>query len=250
MTDKATTTPTGTVAAILTAGQTLTREQAEALTGKLKGVFTDATLDMIATAYVGKVWKPLDFPTWEAWCDAHLGVRLRLMKSQQDAVVKRLTEAGASSRALAAVLGISQSSASREQRKAKGETVTPNKPKGESSDSAKVEPTNAGSPGSGEPVKAEIVKPQAPGVLDMLAMLGTLDVANYPMPERHSDVEALRKSLDLVIGKLTVLRDRAEADAGSPLDAVVKALRPAVKATTRTRKAPAKAGRKVEVSAV
>lgn len=247
MTDKATTTPTGTVAAILTAGQTLTREQAEALTGKLKGVFTDATLDMIATAYVGKVWKPLDFPTWEAWCDAHLGVRLRLMKPQQDAVVKRLTEAGASSRALAAVLGISQSSASREQRKAKGETVTPSRPKSESSDSAKVEPVSAVQAATGESVMAA---KQEPGVLDLLSMLGTLDVANLPMPERHSDVEALRRSLDLVIGKLTVLRDRAEADAGRPVDRVVAALRPAVKAATRTRRAPAKAGRKVEVTAV
>src|SRR5262249_55500610 len=100
-------TPTETVSAILSGGQALTREQAEALTSKLKGVFSDATLDMIVTAYVGKVWKPLELPSWESWCDENLGVRLRLMKAQQDAVVKRLTEAGASSRAIAAVLGVS-----------------------------------------------------------------------------------------------------------------------------------------------
>lgn len=243
MNAKTTETPAEAVSAILSAGAMLSREQAEALTAKLIGVFTDSTLDMITTAYVGKVWKPLNFATWEAWCDAHLGVRLRLMKPQQDLVVKRLTEAGASSRAIAAVLGVSAATAFRAQRKAQGNPVVAPKAKSASNEAAEATET---------PSTAGTAEAQAEALLYLLGNLASLDVQRVALPELFPGVVALDKVLDEAALKLAALKSRVAAEVQVQKRRSipeVAAHNSAIRKATAPKKAPTKAAAKALVTA-
>jgi hypothetical protein len=71
--------------------------------------------DRIATAYVGRAWIALGYPSWDALCEAEFdGARLRIPREQRSGQVQSLAAAGLSTRAIASALGVSKDTAARD----------------------------------------------------------------------------------------------------------------------------------------
>jgi len=71
--------------------------------------------DLVARAYAGRVWEPLGYPSWDAYCRAEFAAaRLRLPAEERQEVVGSLREAGMSARAIASATGASKSQISRD----------------------------------------------------------------------------------------------------------------------------------------
>lgn len=86
---------------------TLTAAGARALTERLRGALVVAH-DLLATAYTGRAWEALGYPTWATYCQHELVLErsLRLPRDQRRDVVARLADAGMPKRAIAASLGV------------------------------------------------------------------------------------------------------------------------------------------------
>lgn len=64
----------------------------------------------IIDAYRGRVWIPLGYASWDAWCDGELsGARPALPREERREVVADLSEAGLSQRSISAAIGASRS---------------------------------------------------------------------------------------------------------------------------------------------
>src|SRR5271165_4834479 len=84
----------------------LTRDQALAITTKIQ--FASAVLwDLLVTAYHGRAWSALGYPSWDAYCSSEFkNTRIRLPREERAEVVCSLRESGLSIRAIASGVGI------------------------------------------------------------------------------------------------------------------------------------------------
>lgn len=90
-----------------------TADEARALTDRIK-VAVEGTWQMIREAYVSRAWAALGYDTWDAYCAAEFGTsRLALPREERREVVASLAESGLSTRAIASVTGVNQSTISR-----------------------------------------------------------------------------------------------------------------------------------------
>jgi protein gp37 len=86
-----------------------TADQARALTDRIK-VAVEGTWQMIREAYTSRAWAALGYDTWDAYCAAEFGTsRLALPREERREVVASLAESGLSTRAIASVTGVDQS---------------------------------------------------------------------------------------------------------------------------------------------
>lgn len=84
----------------------LTEHGARAITAQLVGVLDDLT-ELLDRARRGRVWVPLRYPSWEAYCAAELAGHLpRLSVDERRATVTELYARGHSKRAIAAGLDV------------------------------------------------------------------------------------------------------------------------------------------------
>ena len=81
----------------------LTLEEAEELTYEIQQAATNL-LDLVVRAYSGRVWVPLGYDSWDAYCEEELDAPgLRVPREDRQEVVQSLREAGLSPAAIAAV---------------------------------------------------------------------------------------------------------------------------------------------------
>jgi protein gp37 len=93
--------------------QTVSADDARALTDRIK-VAVEGTWQMIREAYVTRAWAALGYETWDAYCAKEFGTsRLALPREERREVVASLAESGLSTRAIASVTGVNQSTVSR-----------------------------------------------------------------------------------------------------------------------------------------
>lgn len=86
-----------------------TADEARTLTDRIK-VAVEGTWQMIREAYVSRAWAALGYDTWDAYCAAEFGTsRLALPREDRREVVASLAESGLSTRAIASVTGVDQS---------------------------------------------------------------------------------------------------------------------------------------------
>jgi protein gp37 len=84
-------------------------DEARALTDRIK-VAVEGTWQMIREAYVTGAWAALGYDTWDAYCAAEFGAaRLALPREERREVVASLADSGLSTRAIASVTGVDQS---------------------------------------------------------------------------------------------------------------------------------------------
>lgn len=87
---------------------------AQALTLALRQSLT-VSCDLLVEAYERRAWAVLGYESWRDYTDAELGeVRLRLPREQRRELVATMTEAGMSTRAIGAALGVSDETARRD----------------------------------------------------------------------------------------------------------------------------------------
>lgn len=86
----------------------LSEPQARELTDSIAK--TSAFLwDQVALAYEGRAWAALGYSSWDNYCAVEFdGARLRLPREERTMVVGSLSDAGLSTRAIAAALGVSK----------------------------------------------------------------------------------------------------------------------------------------------
>jgi protein gp37 len=88
---------------------TTSADQARALTDRIK-IAVEGTWQMIREAYVSGAWAALGYDTWDAYCAAEFGAaRLALPREERREVVASLADSGLSTRAIASVTGVDQS---------------------------------------------------------------------------------------------------------------------------------------------
>lgn len=89
---------------------TLTADEAQALTARIRSRLAAVTADLIE-AWCARVWVPLGYPTWDAWLDAEFGdlLSIRLPVAVRRERVVELRLAGMSTRAIAPALGVKKS---------------------------------------------------------------------------------------------------------------------------------------------
>lgn len=84
----------------------LDADQARALTDQLKIAVSD-TWDLVEQAFKGRAWVALDYGSWDEYCNEEFPhARLRLPAEDRREVVASMRDAGMSTRATAAALGI------------------------------------------------------------------------------------------------------------------------------------------------
>lgn len=104
--------------------QLLNSEQARELTDDIRDQLETAWTDVVQ-AYERQAWRALGYESWDAYTAAEFGAaRLRLPREERQDVVQSLTEAGLSTRAIAAATGQSHTQVQRD-RKAGGTDVPP-----------------------------------------------------------------------------------------------------------------------------
>lgn len=87
---------------------------ARALTDQLRQSLT-ISWDLLVEAYQRRAWAALGYATWDAYTDAELGAtRLRIPREERREVVASMTEAGMSTRAISAALGVTKSQVARD----------------------------------------------------------------------------------------------------------------------------------------
>lgn len=71
--------------------------------------------DLVAEAYASRIWQPLGYPSWDAYCRAEFATaRLRLPAEEREETVRSLRAAGLSVRAIASATGASKSQIGRD----------------------------------------------------------------------------------------------------------------------------------------
>jgi hypothetical protein len=93
----------------------LTRDQARALTDKIKSGIAAVHEDLLA-AFTLKAWEPLGYANVDEWAVAELSdfQALRVNRDQRREIAKAAAGANLSTRRMAEILGVSQSTATRE----------------------------------------------------------------------------------------------------------------------------------------
>jgi DNA-binding transcriptional ArsR family regulator len=96
----------------------LSIDEAREVTDNLKSAL-EISWELIVKAYQGRIWEPLGYDNWETYTSAEFGhLRLRLPLAEREQVISSLSDHGLSTRAIAAATGESQSTVSRDRRKA------------------------------------------------------------------------------------------------------------------------------------
>lgn len=86
----------------------LSAEDAREKVETVKALVSDAWSE-VADLYRGRAWLALGYASWDALCDAEFeGARIRLPREERREVVGSLREAGLSTRAIGAALGVDQ----------------------------------------------------------------------------------------------------------------------------------------------
>jgi hypothetical protein len=86
--------------------ETCSEQTARALTDQLRQSLS-VSWELLVEAYERRAWAALGYSSWDAYTDAELGeVRLRLPRQDRQEVVASMTEAGMSTRAIGAALGV------------------------------------------------------------------------------------------------------------------------------------------------
>lgn len=94
----------------------LTENQAQELTAKIYG-HIDMAWELIKKAYYGRADKALGYESWDDYCKGEFhGAQLRLPLDKRREVVKTLTEAGLSTRAIASATGASRPTVTKDQK--------------------------------------------------------------------------------------------------------------------------------------
>lgn len=92
----------------------LNEAEARALVDGMKADVADLG-ERIGTAYLGRAWVALGYPSWDALCDAEFqGARLRVPREQRAEQVESLAAQGLSTRTIAAALGVGKSTVDRD----------------------------------------------------------------------------------------------------------------------------------------
>lgn len=82
---------------------------------RVRGHVSAAREDLTAL-YVGRAWLALGFASWDELCDAHLGARIALPRSERREAVTEMRQAGMSTRAIGSALGVDQKTISNDLR--------------------------------------------------------------------------------------------------------------------------------------
>jgi len=160
----------------------LTREIAETLA---------VAWDKVVEAYQRRVWEPLGYDSWDAYCRAELGsTRFRLPAEERQEAVRSLRSAGLSTRAIAAATGLSHRTAARKMSGVPNGTPAhggSSRPPLVTGLDGKSYPGWAGSSGRDldEPIDAEIVE-EAPESVKPAAVSGGV-VRRRPLGEQARD---------------------------------------------------------------
>lgn len=85
----------------------LTAEEAEVVTGRIRRWVNDFPVSDVVLAFRGRVWIALAYDSWAEWCECELG-GLKLPAPKRREVVKELTTAGMSNRAIADTIGVAE----------------------------------------------------------------------------------------------------------------------------------------------
>lgn len=92
----------------------LNAEEARSLVDSIKSDVLDLG-ERIATAYLGRSWIALGYPSWDALCDAEFdGARIRIPREQRAEQVQSLASQGLSTRAIGAALGVGATTVKRD----------------------------------------------------------------------------------------------------------------------------------------
>lgn len=90
----------------------MNKAEARALTDQIKSNLTVA-YDLIVVAWKQRVWEPLEYESWNAYCIVEFGGErmVRLTMNQRQEIVASLSNEGMSTRAIGSSLGIDESTA-------------------------------------------------------------------------------------------------------------------------------------------
>lgn len=87
----------------------ISASHARILTDRIK-VALEATWDLVAEAYRCRAWTALGYDSWDDYCTREFGTsRIRLPREERQEVIASLRDAGLSTRAIGAALGIDHS---------------------------------------------------------------------------------------------------------------------------------------------
>lgn len=93
-------------------GEQMDAAEARERLARVKAAVVNAWDDLIAL-FAQRAWLALDYPSWEALCDAELdGARIALPRQDRREVVGRMREAGMSTRAIGQAVGVPKSTVS------------------------------------------------------------------------------------------------------------------------------------------
>lgn len=110
------------------AHKVLTENEAQELTAKIFG-HLDVAWGLIKQAYYGRADIALGYKSWDDYCKGEFhGAQLRLPLDKRREVVKTLTEAGLSTRAIAAAVGASRPTVMKDQKQLGKIDPVPNVP--------------------------------------------------------------------------------------------------------------------------
>lgn len=92
---------------------TISSEEARALTDQIKDQL-ETVWELVKRAYLSGAWYVLGYESWDAYCAAEFtGQQLRIPREQRREIVASLSEAGMSTRQIAAATGLSHMTVSR-----------------------------------------------------------------------------------------------------------------------------------------
>ena len=147
--------------------------------------------DKVVEAYQRRVWEPLGYASWDAYCRAELGsTRFRLPAEEREEAVRSLRSAGLSTRAIAAATGQSHTNVRRDL--SSGTNVPPARAYTESASTVTGRDDKSYTRGAGslgrdleEPIDAEIVE-EAPEAVNPALVSGGV-VRRRPLGEQARD---------------------------------------------------------------
>lgn len=92
---------------------TLTRDEAQAVTERIRNTIDDLVWDLIF-AWKGRAWEALGYDSWDAWIDGEFdGIPLALPRARRDTTMQSMKQAGLTTRAIASATGVNQATVSR-----------------------------------------------------------------------------------------------------------------------------------------
>ncbi|UEJ82733.1 hypothetical protein Bra3105_18215 [Brachybacterium halotolerans subsp. kimchii] len=172
-------------------------DQIRQSTGHLLETMADIEV-MISTAYEGRAWLPLGYESWDALCaEEFTEARMWTSIDERRERTRALSEAGLSTRAIGAVLGVHKDTVRNDARALANAPATLEG--GENSPPAKREvgaPDLAGVP-NGTPANAATRTDAEPARADRSAVPSAAPVASVPRESRGLDGKSYRKAAPL-----------------------------------------------------